>query len=118
MSKFLEFLSLYWKEILYVVLSLIVVVISLLKRKNINVVNQEDEIKERILLDLPHFIRLAELVILGDSQGEKKKEVVVNSVCKELKRRFKGLDTSRYIDFINENIELILSTPTKKGEFR
>ena len=109
MNEFLVFMSDNWKWILTLFLSIVnILICSLRKRTKI-----VDSVKEYILKWLPTFIRLAEDI--GNLSGEEKKEVVLQFVKENVSKNFDGIDLDCYIDFINDSIESILSTPQKKG---
>lgn len=106
----LDFIKTYWREILEFVVILISIVICCIKKKPVKVV---DTIKEVIVRVLPAFIIKAEA---SDKKGADKLLLVLDLVKGFLKEMSYGDDViSQYLPFAKEQVELILSTPQKKG---
>lgn len=96
--------------LLILLLDLIIFIVTLVKKKK-NVSSVYD------LIDscLPFFIKKAEEEF-PHGFGDYKKELVEKAVFGLLKDKFNITDFGRYKDYIDKTIELILSTPQKKGE--
>lgn len=105
-----DFLFNYWREILEVIVILISLIICCIRKKPVKVV---DTIKEIIVRVLPAFIVQAEASGL---KGADKLELVLSLVKGFLKEMSYGDDViSQYLAFTKEQVELILTTPQKKG---
>lgn len=103
--KFVEFLIIYWREILEVVVIVASIVICCIKKKPVQVV---DTVKETICRLLPYCISQAE----NEPKG-KKLEFCISLLASTLE----GLGISfneDYTKFAIEQVEIILSTPQKK----
>lgn len=106
---FKTFIFTYWREIAYCGAFIVSVLISILRR---NVWNSTDEIKKSILEILPYLIVKVE----EPGNGENKKASVLKLVQVYVKKHF-GIELpASLVDFVNESIENILLTPTKKGD--
>lgn len=106
----LDFIKTYWREILEVLALLVSIVICCIRKKPVKVV---DTIKEIIVRVLPAFIIKAEA---SDKKGADKLSLVLDLMKGFLKEMSYGDDVvSQYLPFIKEQVELILSTPQKKG---
>lgn len=101
-----DFLKLYWREILEVVAVLVSIIICCIKKKPVRVV---DTVKESICRLLPYCISQAE----NQPKGEKLNFCIslLASTLAELGIEF----TDSYKQFALEQVEIILSTPQKKG---
>lgn len=108
MDQVLVFLSDNWKWLLEIVLAIASILIVILRKK----VKVYESVKEYILSMLPYYINFAES--LYDS-GFDKKTFVYDAIVAFLKGKFGNFDESKYVDFIKDSIESILSTPQKKG---
>lgn len=105
-----EFIVNYWKEILHVVIFICCLVFCLVKKKPIKI---QDTLNEIILKLLPGCINSVEINCSG-VDGSSKKKLCISLVLEALKQLgYVNLDQS-YLDFINQQIEVILSTPQKK----
>lgn len=104
--KFVEFLSLYWREILEVLAIVVSIVICCIKKRPVQVV---DTVKETICRLLPYCISQSE-----DQPKGKKLEFCMALLASTLE----GLGihfNDDYTKFALEQVEVILSTPQKKG---
>lgn len=111
MNQVLDFIKLYYREIIEVVAILVSIVICCIRKKPVKVV---DTIKEIIVRVLPAFIIQAEA---SDKKGADKLDLVLSLVTGFLKEMDYGDDViSQYLPFAKEQVELILATPQKKGE--
>lgn len=109
----IDFLITYWKEILDVLILIGAVVLYILKKKPVNVL---DTIKEVIIELLPLAINKAEE---SGAAGSDKKVLAAQYVFDALKILGYGAYPElkeTYGKFIDEKIEVILSTPQKKGD--
>lgn len=110
MKEILNFVQTYWREILEVVTLLATFLVFLCKKvkvENPSIISFIDDV-------LPEAIAAAE-VALGSGKGDQKKETVTNTVLQALKKGFHGINEKKYKKVISDKIELILSTPQKKG---
>ena len=110
MKEILNFVQTYWREILEVVTLLASFLIFLCKKvkvENPSIISFIDEY-------LPDAIIAAESC-LGPSKGSLKKKTVIDTMMEELKLKFHGIKEEKYKKYIERQIELILSTPQKKG---
>lgn len=108
-----DFLIQNWRLILEVALVVISVVLLIVKKKPVNVV---DTIKEIIVRILPALINQAEMIV--GLSGQDKLRLVLDALSKVLKDDGFGDDVIKsYLPFAQEQVEIILSTPTKKGAF-
>lgn len=106
----IDFIKAYWREILEVLAILISIVICCIKKKPVKVV---DTIKELILKVLPAYIINAEASGLT---GVDKLELVLKYLHEFLREMGYGDDIiSQYLPYAKAQVELILSTPQKKG---
>lgn len=65
---------------------------------------------------IPGFIVYAEELI-GDGKGDVKLNKVIELAVAYINKLYPGLtDLTPYIDFVKAQVEVILSTPQKKGE--
>lgn len=103
----IDFLKLYWKEIVSLFLVIASVVIAALKKKP--VINEMDNIILKVLEKLPEFINSAE----NFKGADVKKALVLESVKKFVKDQFSVNLPDSYIESIGMMIEAILSTPQK-----
>lgn len=110
MNEVLDFIKNYYREIIEVVAILASIIICCIKKKPVKVV---DTIKETILKVLPVLIAQAEA---SDKKGADKLELVLLSLQKILSGCGYGDDIIiQYLPFAREQVELILTTPQKKG---
>ena len=98
-----EFIIDNWKLLVCVAIGLAEILVLIFKKRI-----KFDTTKEKILEVLPFCIKIAEELV-GSGFGDEKLQIVLDFV-KELCK----LDNS-YDDFIVNNVEKILLTPTKKG---
>lgn len=111
MQEVIDFLSLYWREILEVILLIISVVVFIVKKKPVKVI---DTVKECITRLLPYCIYEAEKQEDLKGKGEKKK-IFALSVLYKLLQEFGYEEVyDQYREYAAEQIEVILSTPQKK----
>lgn len=110
MEQVIQCLQNYWKEITYLVVGLIVVIISLVRRKN--VINQEDQIKAKIISILPMLINGVET----PGNGVLKKKTVIGLVKQFLHKTygFTEIALDSFDAFISNAIEMFLVTPQRK----
>lgn len=99
-------------KLVYLLVSILVMVIlSVLKKKPVKVV---DTLKEKILSQLPLVMLEAEKKY-GAGHGAEKLQFVIDFFIWSFDKN--GLTLGKtYIEFIKESVENILSTPQKKGE--
>lgn len=110
MENIIKFIQTYWREILEVVTLLATFFVFLFKKvkvENPSIISFIDDV-------LPEAIAAAE-VVLGSGKGDQKKETVIKTVLHALKNGFHGINEKKYKKVISDKIELILSTPQKKG---
>lgn len=108
MDQIFEFIIENWKWLLEIAFAIAGILVVVLKRK----VKVFDSIKEIILSVLPAYISVAENSF---DDGQVKKSFVLSSIQEFLENKFGNIDMDLYIDFIEDSIESILSTPQKKG---
>lgn len=107
----IEFFRNYWREILEIGTICISILICCLKKRPVKVV---DTIKELILKVLPAYVISAESSGL---KGADKLELVLNYLHEFLREMGYGDDIiSQYLPYAKQQVELILTTPHKKGE--
>lgn len=107
----IDFLSQYWKQLLEVFALVLSVVFMLIRKKPVKVV---DTLREVIVRVLPALINQAELQ--PGIKGEDKLAYVIaalTSILHDLNYGDEVID--QYLPFAKEQVELILSTPQKKG---
>ena len=110
MKEFIKFICDNWKLILEASLLIASVVIWLFKKRPVKVV---DTLKEVICRLLPSLICLSEKT---DLKGSDKLQFVLDHLAKILKELDYGDDViAQYLPFASEQVEVILSTPQKKG---
>lgn len=108
-----DFLITYWREILSVVCLIATVVLYVVRKRPVKVV---DTIKEVICRVLPALINQVEAI--PGLSGSDKLRMVLDALSKTLLDFGFGDDVvSQYLPFAKEQVEVILSTPTKKGSF-
>lgn len=107
-----EFLIEYWRDILSIVVMLTTLVLWLVRKKPVKVI---DTIKESILRLLPYCISEAEK--LTGVTGADKKAFALDMISAYLKEFISCGDDElkTYLQFASEQVEVILSTPQKKG---
>ena len=106
----LDFILTYWREILEVVLLLATFLVALFKKvkvANPSILALIDEL-------LPTAIKYVEETC-GSGNGAEKKELCIDWILKTVKGRFADVNVERFKKYVGERIELILSTPQKKG---
>ena len=105
-----NFIVEHWKELTEIVLILATFLVALLKKTKVEnpaIIALIDEL-------LPGVIKLCEDQI-GEGNGEQKKKVCIETMLKTLSETFADIKVKKYRKYIGERIELILSTPQKKG---
>lgn len=107
MDQVIEFLKIYYREIIEFTVLIVSVVICLVKKRPC--VNQIDTIKQDVLGLLPSLINSVEV----PGNGAQKKSTVMSLINKYVSHRY-HIDLD--LTFVESAIEDILSTPTKKGE--
>lgn len=107
---FFEFIKNHYELIGSILLILISIILTLVKKKP--VINKIDEVKAYILEVLPGIIKEVEC----PGHGIDKKLLVLNSVKLLIATKFNFYDFESIKLFVSEAIENILSTPTKKEE--
>lgn len=119
MFNVIDFIKNYWFLILPGVEILCTLLILLIRKKPVKVV---DTLKEVIVRVLPALIVSAEnyKVVLDGVEhslsGKDKLSFVLRELAKVLKELNYGDDViAQYLPFATEQVELILSTPQKKG---
>lgn len=102
----LDFLREYWREIFSVIILVASLVICCIKKKPVQVV---DTLKETIIRLLPYCINKAE----GQPKGEKLAAclAILADLLNSMDLPFTETDKK----FATEQVEVILSTPQKKG---
>lgn len=101
-----QFFVTYWRDILSVMVLFASLVLWIVRKKPVQVV---DTMKETIVRLLPYCILKAESAPKGEKLS------VCLALLKELLEQM-GLDlNSDYTKFASEQVEIILSTPQKKG---
>ena len=111
MKIVLEFLQKYWREILYVVCTLVAVICSFRKKGK----TFGDAVAE-VYRKLPALILVAEKDV-GPKQGSVKKHLVL-SLALQLYKKLTGVELSEGSEIakiFSNAIEDILDTPQKKG---
>lgn len=109
----IDFLKMYWREILSVVFFLLSLILYIVRKKPVKVV---DTLKEIICRILPALINQAEMI--EGLSGADKLKLVLDAVVNVLKDDGFGDDVIKsYLPFAKEQVEIILSTPTKKGSY-
>lgn len=107
-----QFFVNYWREILSAVALIVSIVLWIVRKKPVKVV---DTIKEVIIRLLPALINGAEATGLT---GKEKLKLVLDSLSKILIDFGYGDDVvNQYLPFAKEQVEVILSTPQKKGVY-
>lgn len=110
MKVVIDFIKNYWFLILPSVEIFCTVLILLIRKKPVKVV---DTLKEVIVRVLPSLICAAEKTGL---KGSDKLNFLLQELAKVLKELNYGDDViAQYLPFAIEQVELILSTPQKKG---
>lgn len=110
MEKIVALLIENWQVIALGLLELIgCILVLVLKKKPV------DTLKEKLVEFVIGFINSAEKLI-GAGNGEAKKEAVLKAVQDWFKQNYPEVDAVRYLAFVDELIEYILTTPQKKGE--
>ena len=111
MKTILDFLINYWRLILEVCICIASFVFCLCRKKPVKVV---DTLKEVIVRVLPSLICAAEKT---DLKGSDKLTLLLSELAKVLRELGYGDDIiAQYLPFATEQVELILSTPQKKGK--
>ena len=106
-----DFITQYWREILQVVVLLTTTILWIVRKRPVKVV---DTLKEVIVRVLPALINVAEAQ--DGFSGKDKLDYVIHELVKVLTELGYGDDLIvQYLPFAKEQIELILSTPQKKG---
>lgn len=109
----IDFLREYWRELLSGAALIVTIVLYIVRKKPVKVV---DTLKEIIVRVLPALINLAEMQ--SGLTGEDKLNFVLNELTKALLEDGYGDEVIQsYLPFAKEQVELILSTPTKKGAY-
>lgn len=110
MKYFFDFISIYWREILDILAIVVSIVLLCIKKKPFKVV---DTLSTVIIRLLPSLIREAEASGL---KGQDKLKMVLDELQKLLKSLDYGDDViAQYLPFAANQVEVILSTPQKKG---
>lgn len=112
MKDFLNFIQVNWRLILEACLVIASFIILLCRKKPIKVL---DTLKEVIVRVLPGLINLAESQ--DGLKGADKLKFVLDQLTLALKDLGYGDDTiCQYLPFASDQVEIILSTPQKKGK--
>lgn len=107
---FIDFVKNYWFLILPGIEIICTIFVLVLRKKPVKVV---DTLKEVIVRVLPSLICAAEKTGL---KGSDKLHLLLDELAKVLKELNYGDDViAQYLPFATEQVELILSTPQKKG---
>lgn len=110
MNNIVNFIIVYWREILSVCSILASIIICCVRKKPVKIV---DTLKEVIVRVLPSLICAAENTGL---KGSDKLKFLLDELANVLKELHYGDDViAQYLPFAKEQVELILSTPQKKG---
>ena len=110
MDQVINFIKENWRLILEVVTAIVALVLFIVRKKPTKVL---DTVKECIVRLLPYVITEAEKT---DKKGEDKMVFALQTLYSLLKEFGYEEVYDQYRDFAREQIELILSTPQKKGE--
>ena len=104
-----QFLLTYWREIVSTIAVIASIIIMAIKKRP--VINEMDNIILKVLEKLPEWINSAE----SFKGADVKKALVLESVKKYVKDQFSVNLPDTYLESISQMIEVILSTPQKKG---
>lgn len=108
-----EFFINYWREIIWILSAVISLVCLFIRKKPVKVV---DTVREVIIRLLPYCISQAEKLI--NATGADKKEYALSLLWKLLSEIVSVSSedlSSMYSEFASDEVEVILSTPQKKG---
>jgi hypothetical protein len=113
MEKVITFIVDHWRLIADVCAALFCLVMFLLRKRPIDVV---DGLYSSLNKVVPGFITYAESKY-GAGKGTEKLDCVVDLAVAYINKLYPGLsDLSDYIEYVKNQVEVILSTPQKKGE--
>lgn len=107
MNEILIFLRDNWKVILEVVVLLTTIILWIIRKKPVKVV---DTLKEVVLRVLPYCINKAESAPKGEKLG------ICITLLQEAMSELGYEMTDELRDFAIKQVEIILSTPQKKGD--
>ena len=109
MQEFGKFLAQYWQIILASILTIISAIIALFRKKPVS----------SVISDIYQLVVKA--VNAVESEGilgsEQKKAVATAQVVNGLKALYPSFESKKYITYIHQVIEDVLTTPQKKGDF-
>lgn len=105
-----EFIIEHYHELISLVSAVIVILITVFKKK----VKIFGSIYEEILRIAPYWIQEVEN---SELKGEKKLNECVACIKAQLGTSYPGVNLDFYTKFIKQSVENILSTPQKKGDF-
>lgn len=107
---FIEFIKNHYELIGSIILVLISFILTLVKKKpSFNLI---DSIKSYVLEILPKLINQVEV----PGKGSTKKNLVLKLIAVELAKKFNFYDFASLEAWISEQLENILSTPSKKED--
>ena len=113
MEKILSFVLEHLELCIACVVAFITLLLQVLKKKPVKVI---DGLYAALTKVIPGFIVYAEEQI-GAGKGKTKMDVVINLATAYINKLYPGLkDLSPYIQFVKSQVEVILSTPQKKGD--
>ena len=114
MEKIIEIIVHNWKLIAFGVLVCAEFVLFLVKKKPQKVV---DGLYAALLKVLPGFVVYAEASNPGVEKGAEKLNMVIDLASAYIRKLYPGIEIDdEIIKFIKSSVEVILSTPQKKGE--
>lgn len=113
MNDFLNVLKNHWETIVAVFLFILSFILQLIKKKPVKLI---DGIKTFISEAVPAIVNTAES-LYGSGHGDDKKKYVHELICSMIGSRY-GIQPRKvddlYEEYIDDTIELVLSTPQKK----
>lgn len=112
MEKIIAFFLENWKLVAFALCLCVELVIFLVRKKPVKVV---DSIKEDLIPVIIGAINAAETSV-GDGHGDVKKDLVIKAVESFVNEKYPEVDFKAYKEFVSLMLEIILSTPQKKGE--
>ena len=113
MEEIISFIVSHWRLIAECCCAICALVLFIVKKKPVDVV---DGLYSALVKAIPGFIVFAEQEV-GAGKGDVKLQVVINLATAFINKLYPGLkDLSPYIEFVKNQVEVILSTPQKKGE--
>ena len=107
---FFDFLITYWKDILYVFVAIVTILVTLLKKRG-----KVEPVLSRIYEVIPQAVRTAE-AIYGAGNGEAKKKMVMDYLSRAYQKLtgYQLKEKSYVYDGIAQFVEDVLATPERK----